>query len=122
MQDIADACGLGLPAIFVDAYSGANTALLNCDLISMENTASTIAMTKHLIDAGARHIGFIGDPDHCNSFHERWIGFPPPLRTRDFPLTGLSASWTRTARITATWTGSWSTFGQCPCFPMPFSV
>ncbi|MDE6261557.1 MAG: LacI family DNA-binding transcriptional regulator [Oscillospiraceae bacterium] len=72
-------CGLGLPAIFVDAYSGANTALLNYDLISMENTASTIAMTKHLISAGARHIGFIGDTDHCNSFHERWIGFASAL-------------------------------------------
>lgn len=72
-------CGLGLPAIFVDAFSGANTALLNCDLISMENTASTIAMTRHLISAGARHIGFIGDADHCNSFHERWIGFGSAL-------------------------------------------
>lgn len=68
-------CGIGLPAIFIDAYSGANTSLLNCDLISMENTASTIALIKHLISAGARHIGFIGDADHCNSFHERWIGF-----------------------------------------------
>lgn len=79
-------CGLGLPAIFVDAYSGANTALLNFDLISMENTASTIALTKHLISAGARHIGFIGDAGHCNSFHERWISFVSALADTSLTL------------------------------------
>ena len=79
-------CGLGLPAIFVDAYSGANTALLNYDLISMENTASTIALTKHIISTGARHIGFIGDADHCNSFHERWDGFVSALADTNLTL------------------------------------
>lgn len=68
-------CHLGLPAIFVDAYCGANTSLLHFDLISMENIASTIALTQHVLSAGARRIGFVGDIDHCNSFHERWIGF-----------------------------------------------
>ena len=68
-------CEMGLPVIFVDAYSGATSSLLRFDLISMENTASTIALTEHLIAAGARRIGFVGDPDHCSSFHERWMGF-----------------------------------------------
>ena len=79
-------CGLGLPTIFVDAYSGANTALLGYDFVSMENTASTIALTEHIISAGARRIGFVGDAEHCNSFHERWMGFCFALSSADIPL------------------------------------
>ncbi len=68
-------CSLGLPAIFVDAYAGANTSVLRYDLISMENVASTIALTNRIISSGGWRLGFVGDTDHCNSFHERWIGF-----------------------------------------------
>ena len=68
-------CRLGIPAIFVDAYAGANTSLLKYDLISMENVASTVAMVDHIVESGAWRLGFVGDRDHCNSFHERWIGF-----------------------------------------------
>ncbi len=68
-------CGLGIPAIFVDAYAGANTSLLKYDLISMENVASTVAMVNRIIESGAWRLGFVGDMNHCNSFHERWIGF-----------------------------------------------
>ncbi len=68
-------CGLKLPAIFVDAYAGANTSILHYDLISMENVASTMAMTDAIINSGGWRLGFVGDSDHCNSFHERWIGF-----------------------------------------------
>lgn len=79
-------CGLGLPTIFVDAYAGADTALLEYDMISMENIASTIALTKHVISAGAKRIGFVGDADHCNSFHERWVGFCSALNSAGLPL------------------------------------
>ena len=68
-------CDLGLPAIFVDAYAGANTSILRYDLISMENVASTITLADQAMRSGARRVGFVGDMDHCNSFHERWIGF-----------------------------------------------
>ena len=68
-------CDLSLPLILVDGCCGAATSLINCDIISMENLASTMALVDHVIDKGARRIGFIGDADHCNSFHERWIGF-----------------------------------------------
>ncbi len=68
-------CSLGLPTIFVDSYSGANTSVLKYDLIAMENVASTVVMTNQMIAAGAAQLGFVGDVNHCNSFHERWIGF-----------------------------------------------
>lgn len=79
-------CGLGLPSIFVDAYAGADTALLEYDMISMENIASTIALTEHVISAGAKRVGFVGDADHCNSFHERWVGFCSAISSRGIPL------------------------------------
>lgn len=79
-------CALGLPTIFVDAYAGANAELLRFDFISMENTASTLALTEHLISMGARRIGFVGDAEHCNSFHERWTAFCAALAAADLPL------------------------------------
>ena len=77
---------LGLPVLLVDGACGAATSLLNCDMISMENLASTIALVNHVISKGARSIGFVGDADHCNSFHERWIGFYTALSNAGLPL------------------------------------
>lgn len=68
-------CGLGLPLILMDAWAGACTVLKNCDFISMENISSTMALTARVIEKGAVQVGFVGDPEHCNSFYERWIGF-----------------------------------------------
>lgn len=68
-------CDLGIPVLFVDAYFGADKTPLRCDLISMENVSSAYALTAHVMEAGARHLGFVGDIEHCNSFHERWLGF-----------------------------------------------
>ena len=79
-------CNLGLPVILVDAYANANITSMNCDLISMENVASTIEVTTHVIAAGARRLGFVGDKGHCNSFHERWMGFSLALGGADIPL------------------------------------
>ena len=79
-------CDLGLPVLLVDGYCGAVTSLMDCDMISMENLASIMALVSHVIERGARRIGFIGDPDHCNSFHERWIGFYTALANAGIPL------------------------------------
>ncbi len=68
-------CGLSMPAIFADAYAGANATVHHYDLISMENVASAMALTNAVIDSGGWRLGFVGDSSHCNSFHERWIGF-----------------------------------------------
>lgn len=74
-------CGLKLPFISIDACTGMNTSLMSCDLISMENVASTFSLTSHMISAGAEKLGFVGDADHCNSFHERWLGFCAALES-----------------------------------------
>ena len=72
-------CELELPALLVDGPFTSATSLINCDRVSMENLASTMALVDHLISAGARRIGFVGDPQHCGSFHERFFGFRTAL-------------------------------------------
>ena len=72
-------CALSVPVLLVDGYCGAASTALVCDRISMENLASTAALVEHVISRGARRIGFVGDPCHCSSFHERWLGFSAAL-------------------------------------------
>lgn len=66
-------CSLDLPCVFVDGPAHMIGSLLNCDRISMENFAASSALTRHLIEAGARRIGFVGDKEHCGSFYMRWL-------------------------------------------------
>ncbi len=77
---------LGLPCITVDSYASANLTPLRCDLISMESIASAAAVTRHVIAAGARRLGFVGDPEHCSSFRQRWTGFITALQREALPL------------------------------------
>lgn len=78
-------CDLGLPTIFVDAWAGAFQDVLRCDVLMMENVAGTVAITNHVIAAGAKRLGFVGDITHCDSFLERWFGY-----TRAVEMAGLS--------------------------------
>lgn len=72
-------CDLGLPVLCIDSYTCAPGDLMRCDLVYMENYASSIALTSRLIKAGARSIGFVGDINHCSSFRERWNGYRAAL-------------------------------------------
>lgn len=79
-------CDLGIPALFIDSYTHAPSDLMRCDLVYMENYASSIAMTSRMIDAGAKSIGFVGDINHCSSFRERWNGYRAALSDADLQL------------------------------------
>ncbi|MBR6966514.1 MAG: LacI family DNA-binding transcriptional regulator [Clostridia bacterium] len=68
-------CRLGIPMVLTDSPTEAGTSLMECDYVTMENTAGIIALVDRLAAAGARRIGFVGDVAHCGSFKERWIGF-----------------------------------------------
>lgn len=67
--------GLGLPVVSVDADCDATRRALAWDIITMENFSSAMAVTRQLLAAGARSLGFVGDIRHCGSFRERWDGF-----------------------------------------------
>lgn len=79
-------CSLGLPCLSVDASVEANLSPMLCDFISMESLSSSALLTSHVIEAGARRIGFVGDPQHCNSFRQRWLGFCDALSDAGLPL------------------------------------
>lgn len=79
-------CDLGIPLVFIDDCYGSTTAPLRCDTISMENISSSYALCSHIIAAGAKHIGFVGDITHCNSFYERWIGYVAAMEHADLPI------------------------------------
>ena len=68
-------CGLGIPTIMIDSPAHALVHLFPCDFVSMENVASVSTVMKRLLALGARHIGFVGDKEHCGSFYERWFGY-----------------------------------------------
>ena len=71
---------LGIPTVYVDSYAHSIYSVLDSDLISMENIASATAMTQHMIKAGAKTLGFVGDITHCMSFEERWFGYYNALK------------------------------------------
>ena len=73
-------CALNKPTVFVDGFVDVSRTLIHCDFVSMENVASEISLVRRMIDAGARRIGFVGDCEHCSSFHERWIGYNMALK------------------------------------------
>jgi len=79
-------CTLGLPCVSVDAYARRYYAPMNCDFISMESISGSAALTRKVIAAGAKKLGFIGDPEHCGSFHQRWMGFCAALEEADIAL------------------------------------
>ena len=66
-------CSLGLPCIFVDGHAHIMRTVPKCDFVSMENMASIHVIMQHLIDSGAKTIGFVGDKEHCSSFYLRWL-------------------------------------------------
>jgi len=79
-------CSLKRPTVFVDGYAGASREPIRCDFVSMENTASETALVRRMIAGGARRLGFVGDIEHCNSFHERWVGFCMALGDAGLPV------------------------------------
>lgn len=86
-QDYLDMlCSLGLPCLSVDASIKANLSPMCCDYISMECISSSALLTAHVIEAGAKHLGFVGDPQHCYSFRQRWNGFCEALSEANLPL------------------------------------
>ena len=83
---INEVCTLHKPTLFVDGYARTNKAIIGCDFVSMENISSEILLVKHMIDGGAKRLGFVGDIGHCNSFYERWVGFCAALGDAGLPV------------------------------------
>ena len=79
-------CRLGIPTVLTDSPVNSDLTPMECDCVTMENLASMVAVVRHLAEGGARRMGFVGDKDHCLSFHERWNGFKKGLRMSELSL------------------------------------
>ena len=68
-------CKLGIPTLFIDCPTTKECPNLESDILLMENYNSVYTVTKNLINNGCKNISFVGDPNHCQSFYERWQGY-----------------------------------------------
>lgn len=68
-------CGLDLPVLFVDGPAQIKGRTLPADKLYMENINAVTAFMHDMFDKGITKIGFVGNPNHCQSFYERYLGF-----------------------------------------------
>lgn len=64
-----------IPTVFIDFIPNAVFSDYHYDVILMESEYAIYSLTRSLLETGHTELGFIGDYNHCRSFHERWIGF-----------------------------------------------
>ena len=74
-------CSFGKPVLFFDSFYNPVKEPLNANILLMESRNSIFRMLHKVISRGkVKHIGFIGDYNHCISFHERYEGYLDALR------------------------------------------
>lgn len=80
-------CGLQKPVLFSDAYCGFPHHSLHADLLLMENKYSVYHMLRTIMNTTKiSSVGFIGDPNHCLSFHERYESYQAALMDSGIPF------------------------------------
>ncbi len=65
----------GIPTVCYDMSVDVPTHRLPCDVLAPASFEPVRELTRRLIANGHRRIGFVGDPDSCLTFRERWEGF-----------------------------------------------
>ena len=68
-------CSVDLPVLFVDGPVKRLGGQLNADQLYMDNTSEITRFLHQMLDKGYTQFGFLGDPDHCQSFFERYCAF-----------------------------------------------
>lgn len=79
-------CEQSIPLLFVDTVVNTYGINLDADLLYMENKASSYTMLQSIIDHGCKHITFVGDYNHCQSFNERWQAYCQVLTDNRLPV------------------------------------
>lgn len=68
-------CEMGIPVLFVDGPVKRDGFSLPADQLYMDNITEIARFVGNTLRGGDRRIGFIGNPDHCQSFFERYAAF-----------------------------------------------
>jgi len=75
-----------LPIVSIDTVASANDYRLLVDTVMMCNEQPVTEITAHLIRAGHRKIGYVGETASCRSFRERWLGFKRGMERSNLPI------------------------------------
>ncbi len=79
-------CELGKPVLFFDSYYNRKKEPLKANILLMESKNNTFRMLDTVLSStGISHTGFIGDYNHCISFHERYEGYRSALSSHNLP-------------------------------------
>lgn len=71
---------LHIPVVFLDSAIDSIENEGNYDIVLMENRNSVKNVCRNIIQSSKlKTMGFVGDYDHCLSFHERFVGFQEAL-------------------------------------------
>ncbi len=68
-------CSLDTPVLFVDSPAYCSEEPLKADHLYMDNQSNIHLFVREMVRRGKKKIGFIGDPLHCQSFFERYMGY-----------------------------------------------
>lgn len=79
-------CALGLPVLFVDGPATRGGHTMPADRLYMDNTAGISTLIDDMLNRGKRHIGFVGNYNHCQSFFERYLAFRNSMMLADVPV------------------------------------
>ncbi len=80
-------CDCGIPVLFVDAPVAPCDSTLRADRLLMENRSNIYLFVQEMARRGKQRIGFIGDPYHCLSFYERYMGYFEALHMTGLPFS-----------------------------------
>lgn len=78
-------CGLGIPALFVDAPAESLGRPLKADRLLPDNQSDICAFVTEMVRRNKRSIGFVGECRHCQSFFERYTGYRTALLLSGLP-------------------------------------
>lgn len=79
-------CELGIPVLFIDGSHRLYREPLQADLLLMNNTYGIFSLVDQMARQGIRRIGFIGIPNHCLSFKERYMAFRNAMYENHLPI------------------------------------
>lgn len=79
-------CDLGIPVLFVDGPAKKGAYNLPADQLYMDNVTEISRFVYDALSKGDRRIGFIGNPDHCQSFYERYLAFFASMSLAGVPV------------------------------------
>ena len=79
-------CELDVPVLFVDGPVKKDGYSLPADQLYMDNTTEITRFVNDMLAAGKKHIGFVGDYNHCQSFYERYAAFRMAMLMAGVPV------------------------------------